>query len=273
MSAETFVTQRRLLFAWGSLAALGVFIAIYVLGRPASGHHGATWLGYTYGCLAFAGMVFLMWYGAQKRYRHAKGESRLRTWLGAHVWIGLVLAVLVPLHSGFRFGANVHGAAYLLLLLTTASGAAGAWTYLVLPSRMRARREGVTSESAVEQIDVLSGEMVSMCKGRSAAFLRFANALDFPFEPGPGRILFGRPFPPLETGAVHSLPADERAAGMELVGLAHRRLRVCNQLLDEAGVAARMRIWLYVHLPLAFATLAAACAHVFWVLYYRWPFP
>ena len=32
--------------------------------------------------------------------------------------------------------------------------------------------------------------------------------------------------------------------------------------------AARMRLWLYLHVPLSFGCVVAVAAHVFWVVYY-----
>ena len=52
--------------------------------------------------------------------------------------------------------------------------------------------------------------------------------------------------------------------------MCHRKRVVANQLLDEAGMAARMRIWLYVHVPLSVACVVAVALHVVWVAYYRW---
>jgi len=53
--------------------------------------------------------------------------------------------------------------------------------------------------------------------------------------------------------------------------LASRRIQIANRLIKEASIVVHMRIWLYFHLPLSFGCAVAAAAHIFWVLFYRWP--
>ena len=270
---ESFASHRRFFWLWTVVACLAVLGGVFLYNQPIGGRNGGTTLGLAYGGLALAGIFWLMWYGVRKRYSYASGTGTLKGWLAAHVWIGVGLALLVPLHSGLHVGMNVHSAPYALMVATIASGIWGAYAYVQLPSQMEARREGVTMRSCAEQIEKISREMLTLTEGKSEAFLALAARVTVHFQPSLVRILFARPYLLSKeqlSGLLPSLPKPEYQAGLELTRMATRRLQACNQLISESSVVARLRIWLYLHLPLSFACLAAVFAHVFWALSYRW---
>lgn len=274
MRDETFVSQRHFAWLWIVLVGIAAMTAIYWLDHPIGGRNGGTRLGYTYGGIAAAGIVFLMWYGVRKRYSYRSGTGNLKGWLGPHVWIGVALAVVVPLHSGFNLGWNVHSVSYLLMLLTIASGIWGAFAYVRLPSEMEARREGLPVRDCIQQIEKVTREIQVLRQERGSEFGRVVKAMAPPLEPSFFQLLFTRPFPAMTKDEISeqlsTLPPGEYQAGLALTALASQRMHLGNQLVAEAGVVLQMRVWLYLHLPLSFGCLAAVCAHVFWVLFYRW---
>jgi hypothetical protein len=272
---ETFVNQRRFLWLWVCALALIVLSAIYLLDRPIGVRYGGTKLGVIYGIIAAAGIAFLMWYGIRKRYSYRRGGSTLKRWLGPHVWIGVSLVLLVPLHSGFSLSWNVHAAPYLLMLLTVVSGIWGAYAYLRYPPQMTSRREGITLRSSVDQIEAISRELAALGKGKSAAFAAAASRMEIEVKPTFWRVLFGRPFRTFGkqdlSDLLATLPPAEYQAGLTMTEMASRRIMLANRLVAEASVVAQMRLWLYFHLPLSFGCAVAVAAHIFWVLFYRWP--
>jgi len=273
VAEESFAGHRRFFWLWTMLGCLAVMGGVFLSDQPIGGRNGGTRLGLIYGGIALAGIFWLMWYGVRKRYSYASGSGTLKGWLAAHVWIGVALALVVPLHSGFHVGWNVHSAPYALMVATIASGIWGAYAYVKLPSQMQGRREGITIRSCAEQIEKLSRDMAALAEGKSDAFAQLASRVTLHFEPSLVRILFARPYLLSKeelSGLLPSLPKPEYPAGLELTRLATRRLQAGNQLIAEASVVARLRIWLYLHLPLSFACLAAVLAHVFWALSYRW---
>lgn len=275
MRDETFIGQRRFLWLWICLGAILLLSAFYLANHPIGGRNGGTRLGFVYGGIALAGILFLMWYGVRRRYSYARGSGTLKRWLGPHVWIGVSLAIVVPLHSGFKIGWNVHSAPYLLMLLTIASGIWGAYAYLRFPVQMAARREGVTMRSCVDEIETISRELAILAKNKSPSFEAASKQMEVEVKPSLGRILTGRRyhiFSKQELSALlATLPEPEYQAGLEMTALASRRIDIANRLMAEASVVAQMRIWLYFHLPLSFGCVMAVLAHVFWVLFYRWP--
>lgn len=272
LNEETFVSQHNYGWMWFSLILTVALSLIYMWDDPIGGPSGGTVLGYTYGGIAGAGMIFLMWYGIRKRASYRASRSTLKGWLGGHVWIGIALVIIVPLHSGFHFGWNVHTLSYVLMLLTIVTGVWGAVNYVKLPHAMKARRDGVTMRSCLDQIDLISNDMADLAKDKSEAFLKLLNRLDFAFEPSALKSLFGKKLATVDKKTVSShlseLKKDEYDSGLKLVGLAHRKVQICNQLTDEARVAATLKAWLYIHLPVSIGCFIALLIHVGAVFYY-----
>lgn len=272
---QNFLNQRHFLWLWICSAALVALGAIYWLDHPVGGKNGGTQLGLIYGGIATAGMIFLMYYGIRKRYAYRRGSGTLKGWLGPHVWVGLALCIVVPMHSGFQVGWNLHAASYLLMLLTVLSGLWGAYAYLHYPPEMTARREGITIRGSVEQLNSLTSELLVLAKNKSEAFLAAHATLFVPVKPTFGTLLFARPvrtFSKQElSDLLGTLPKSEYQVGLKMAEIASRRIAIANRLIGEASVAAQMRVWLFLHLPLSVACFVAVLSHIFWVLFYRWP--
>ena len=116
MYQQTFLNYRRFKWLWITIAALVALFALYLIDKPIGGRNGGTLLGYAYGILAAVGIVWLMAFGLRKRAYHSS-LGTLEGWLAAHVWIGIGLLLVVPLHAAFSFGCNVHTLAYVLMVL------------------------------------------------------------------------------------------------------------------------------------------------------------
>ena len=272
---QTFLNQRRFLWLWVCSVAVVVLGAIYWLDHPVGGKNGGTKLGFTYGGIATAGMLFLMYYGIRKRYAYRTGSGTLKSWLGPHVWVGLALCIVVPMHYGFKVEWNLHAAPYLLMVLTVLSGLWGAYAYVRYPPEMTGRRQGLTIHGSVVQMNSLASELAVLAKNKSPAFLAALAKLDVPVKPTFGTLLFARrvrTFSKQELSDIlGTLPPAEYQAGLKLTELASRRISIANRLIGEASVAAQMRVWLFLHLPLSLTCFVAMLAHIFWVLFYRWP--
>jgi hypothetical protein len=275
MRDETFAGHRRFFWMWVCMVSVGTMGAAYHFDHPVGGASGGTTLGIVFGAAATAGIGLLMVYGLRRRYAYAHGPGTLKGWLSAHVWIGTSLAVVVPMHSGFRFAKNLHSVPYVLMLATIVSGFWGAFSYLRYPTLLRAQREGSTLKKLLEQLERASREMTAIVSGKSTAFADFARRIDVHFGPSLLRLVLARPYSAVASDDVvrllETLPKEEYEAGLALTKVGHRKRQVANQLINEACTAARMRVWLFVHVPLSFACVAAVLAHVFWVVFYKWP--
>ena len=122
-----------------------------------AGHNGGTWLGYTLGTIGALLIVWLMWFGIRKR-RYGPGNWSLKGWLSAHVYLGLSLVIVGTLHTGFQLGWNIHGLAYILMLIVIASGAIGLLVYVRVPQLMTENRRSQSLDEMARAIVEIDGE-------------------------------------------------------------------------------------------------------------------
>ena len=278
MSRETYLSYKNYRWLWINVIALAFLVLIYLAHDPVGGPSGGTWLGYTYGVIATAGIAFLMYYGIRKRSYYT-GSTTLRGTLAAHVWIGIALTFVVPLHSGFSFGMNVHTLAYVLMVVTIISGIWGVVMYAEKPMELRSQRGGGTPKQLLEQIrgatenieDLLGGTTETTMK--SDAFVKMLASIDFSFEPSLRRSISRRNPRQIDRKRIAKLlsrlPEKEREDGLKLIGLVNRKRELVCRLQDEARAQTWVRAWLYLHLPISCALVAALFVHI-WSVFYYW---
>ncbi len=132
--------------AAASAAALAMYIA-YVTLSP-NGARGGTFMGLLFASLGTGIVVFECLLGLRKKYP-ASRLGRVRTWLRAHAWLGLISFLLILLHSGFRWGHGLAGGLMWIFAAIVASGIFGVALQNYIPRRMT---ELVTRETIFEQI-------------------------------------------------------------------------------------------------------------------------
>lgn len=276
---ESFLRYRRFRWLKVSVVALAVSLAAY-LHDPAGERRGGTPVGYTLGVASAALIVWLTWFGMRRRSYSAAGAD-LCGWLSAHVYLGALLLVLVPLHAAFQFDLNVHTFAYVLLAAASVSGLAGVVLYVTIPERMTRNRSGQKLGALLEQIGAVDAECKQLAATLPTAVARaVATSIeDTRIGGGVIRQLSGRAPRCPTTKALAVVRAHaERVAGDEVklrerLGRLLERLAVKRAALDRVRRDVRLKalldVWLLVHVPLALATVAAVTAHVFAVFYYR----
>ncbi|MFQ5953621.1 MAG: hypothetical protein ACE5JZ_00985 [Kiloniellales bacterium] len=251
-------------------------IVAYLLHRPFGAANGGTWLGYTLGTIGALLIVWLGWFGIRKR-RYGVGKLLLEDWLSAHVYLGLGLLVIATLHTGFQFGWNVHTLAYALMVLVIASGAFGLFAYVRYPRLMTENRGGLTLGEIMTNIAELDGQCrdVGMKLGDeiNAAVLRAAG--ETRIGGGVWRQLSGtdpncatsRALALVQEGT-RDLTGDAANAANRLMTLLSRKVELLARARRDVRYKALMDIWLYVHVPLTIALLAALFTHVVSVFFY-----
>jgi hypothetical protein len=55
---------------------------------------------------------------------------------------------------------------------------------------------------------------------------------------------------------------------MSLIGLLDQRLDMVRTLVEQARIKALLKVWLYVHVPVAFALCVALAIHIFSVFFF-----
>jgi len=251
-------------------------IALYALDRPPNGPYGGTWLGYTLGTVGALLIAWLLWFGVRKR-RFGSTFGTLQEWLSAHVYFGTTLIVIATLHAAFKVGWNVHTLAYVLMLAVIGSGFFGVYAYLRYPRLMTDNLGDDTLEMLLIKIADLDRQArrLSLSLPDSISKLVLSSAQ--------GTAIGGTWWRQLR-GTAPDCPTDAAVAGVQGLGrkLVGEQAKTNHQLytllLKKQELVARARrdvklkawldIWLYVHVPLSMALLAALTIHILSVFFY-----
>jgi hypothetical protein len=301
---DSFLSHGNKRWLWVALALLVASIAVYSWHDPVGRANGGTWLGYTLGTIGALLIVWLMLFGIRKR-TYANRIGSLRGWLSGHVYLGTVLLVLVLLHSGFQFGWNIHTLAFVLMTVVIVSGFFGVFAYLRYPQLMTRNRENATRQAMLDEIDEIDGNALSLADGidpvlhkivlrsvektklgggvwrlltakdsSEAAIARAREMLEKRGKPDPAA-----PAPPKKTEEMPTMFAmvdflskgvDDKAseALRKLIDLLSRKKSLATRVARDIQFQSLMEIWLYIHVPLSLALLAALTAHIVSVLFY-----
>lgn len=273
---QSFLFYDRLRFLKVAAALVIVSTLVYAINSPMGGRNGGTWVGYTLGTIAAGIIVWLSWFGWRKRH-YAATRARLSAWLSAHVYLGLSLIVLATLHCAFDFGWNVHTLAYALMILVIASGVYGIFAYARYPRMLTRNRLGATQIQLLGQIASVDGEIRQALLGMDDAIVRAVAPATARDDIGGTvwRQLSGR-YPNCTTAAAMraladieaKLPAERQEELRALVILLTRKNELLTRVRRNIQYKGMMDIWLYVHVPLTFALLAALTAHIISVFFY-----
>ena len=265
-------------FRWLKAALLLSVLAavVYLWDDPGVTPHGGTPLGYTLGTLGALTILWLLWYGVRKRsYRSTSGT--VQGWLSAHVYLGLALVVVVTLHTGFEVGWNVHTLAYVLMLAVVASGIYGTMAYLRVPRAMTENLGEDTLDQIVLRVADIDRDMRSLALSLpDELFALVEGSVDGSRLGGSLDLLLTGRDPRCPTSlAIRRWPALARSL---TGGAAKLGKEVFSHLLQKHELLERARrdlrhkaiidLWLYLHVPLAMALLAALVAHVVSVFIY-----
>jgi hypothetical protein len=273
---EGFLAHKRFRYLKAALAICAVAIVIYILADRNVRPNGGTWLGYTLGTVSALLIVWLMMLGIRKRAITA-GHWSLKGWTSAHVYLGASLLVLGTLHTGFQFGLNVHTLAYGLMVVVILSGFIGIYYYAVVPRKMSDNRAHRSQKDMLDAIRALNREL------REAA-----NPLDQKYADEVKRAIRQTKLkPPLFSSldsaqrncattraskrlrkAAAQAGAGERRALEAVTALLERKSALLLRTRRHIRHKTLLQLWLYVHVPLSFALLAALTAHIVSVFFY-----
>lgn len=276
----------------GALVLSAVSIALYV-SQGSSGAqppNGGTWQGYVLGTIGALLIFWLSLLGVRKRsYRSNLGS--VRGWTSAHVYLGLALLLVATLHCALQFGSNVHTLAYVLMCLVVGSGMYGLWVYLTLPNALARNAGGRDFRGWREELDEVDSqidELSARCDGNLRAMVLSAMELTtFPVSTGDqlrardrSRVVTeegSKPVPnPDQSMVIRTLASRiprsrkqrESSVLNELLDAFGRRQVILRRLREEARLRALLRIWLFFHIPLTVALLAALAVHIISVFLY-----
>lgn len=273
---ESILVYRNYRYLKLMLLLVAASIAAYAVHDPFAGRNGGTWVGYTLGTIGAVLIVWLTWFGMRKR-RYGKGKLLLEDWASAHVYLGLGLIVIATLHTGFEFGWNVHTLAYGLMMGVILSGLFGLYAYIRLPSLRTENRAGLTLDGIMAQVGELSRECDQIAMKLPDEVTQLLVQADNETRVGGGawRQLSGRD-PNCATQKAldrvrqlgDEFRGEQAEAARKLVSLLAKRSQLLQRARRDVQIKALLDIWLYFHVPLTFALLAALTAHIISVFFY-----
>lgn len=264
----SFLKHRGFRWLWIALVLSGASIAGYALIDQQPRPNGGSWYGYTLGTIGLALIVWLSLLGVRKR-RINPGAWSLKAWTSAHVYLGLALTVVATLHTGFQIGWNVHTLAYVLMLLVIATGIYGVIVYATLPASLSANRQEMTRTQMLDALTATDRQLESAAQplARAEADLVIA-ALDQPVLGGGALARLTGRYPRCATARALRGMGTATEAEARVVGLLERRRDQLAQIRGALRIRALLEIWLFIHVPLTIALIAALIAHVISVFYY-----
>jgi uncharacterized membrane protein len=265
-------------FRWFKVAVFVSVVAsaVYLFDDPPLKPYGGTWLGYTLGTIGALLILWLLWYGIRKR-RYASNVGTVQGWLSAHVYLGTALLVIATLHTGFELGWNVHTLAYVLMVITILSGFYGVFVYTRVPETMTSNLGEDTVESILLKIADIDREAREKALSLPDQILTIVNrSIDGSRLGGSfWRILSGRDPSCPTAAAVEQLPelakrltGDVSKLNHEVYSLLLQKNELLLRVRRQMRLKATLDLWLYVHVPVSIALLAALTAHVISVFIY-----
>lgn len=287
--SETFLSHRS--GRWAKLAvALVIASAIgYWAEDLRVPPNGGSIFGYTSGTIAAFLMLVLTYLGRRKRHYGSK-LGTVKGWTSAHIYLGIALIALTLLHSGFQVGWNWHTLAFALMLIVCFSGIYGVWAYQHYPALIDRNNLSQTRGALIDQLLVLDQEIsasltrhephiASMVQGaleRTALADRWLDILrgedrSEVLLPGKGLVpnknmttLIDYLIEQIEQGA----QGDTALNLQSLITSLGERATLISRIKEDLRLVTLTRIWLIVHIPLAFAAVVAVIIHVIAVFLY-----
>lgn len=259
---DGFLVHKRFRYGWLSLLlAAGIGAVFHYQDRLPTNVIDLAF-GYGLGGLALAVMLLLAWFGVRKR-SYSKGAGRLKGWLSAHVYLGIALLFLMPLHGGFEITPDIHGLAYVLVLITVLTGLFGVAFYSFYPRRVALNREGLTFDDMVKRVAEIDMELRALAPRLSEAANDIVQAEAAGVRIGGGvGLLFLRPLNRSNRARAKLLRLGvEDESHTRAEGLLARKATLIARLQRDIQIRSRMRAWLLLHVPLSLAALAIVIAH------------
>jgi len=290
---DSILTYAKSRYLWFCLVLTLGSLAAYLWHDPGGPPNGGTWLGYTLGTIGALLIVWLMLFGIRKR-SYLGYTGTLRGWLSAHIYLGTSLILIVLLHAGFQVGWNLHTLAFVLMLIVIFSGFFGVYAYLRYPTLMTRNRESATRDAMLEEItDIdqnalaladgidpkihavvlrsiertrLGGGVWSQLRARDGSDLALASLTKAMEERkkkvdaaagGKTATIFAM------VDFLASNANDKQTEALrKLIDMVSRKKGLAGRVARDMQFQAVMEIWLYFHVPVSFALLAALIGHI-----------
>lgn len=276
ISHEGFLGHKRYRYLKAAVLINLAAIILYFIGDAQLRPNGGTWVGYTLGTISAILIVWLMLLGVRKRAM-TQGHWSLKGWTSAHVYLGASLLVLATLHTGFQFGLNVHTLAYVLMVIVIVSGFFGIYYYATVPRRMSDNRAHRSQKDMLDAIRALNRELREAAQPLDQKYLadvkrairrtRLKPPLFASVDRAQRACATTRAAKRLRRAA-QSADEDMRRPLETVIAILERKSALLLRTRRHIRNKTLLQLWLYFHVPLSFALLAALTAHIISVFFY-----
>jgi hypothetical protein len=253
-------------FAWTALASL----AIYLIVRLVWGWSPAEPAGLAFGIAAAIVMTLEVLYALRRKLLISPLNTGQK-WLQAHIYGGVLAALFVLIHAGFRWPHGTFGLVLLgLTLLVTFTGLAGVVGQKIVPPTLANMGAEAIYERIPEQVAALREEATQAVAGASDRLQRFYGTSVQPALAGPGLawsylvdVRSDRDRRIAEFDSLRSFVDDSDRQRLEqLQTLLVRKI----DLEAHYTWQTVLRWWLFVHVPAAMLLYAVLIGHIAAVL-------
>ena len=274
---NSFLTYRSGLWLWISAATAVGLVLHYVSYQSRTVAYGGSIEGLIYG-VAGTGLIAVLMYLGIRRRSYANSMGTLQGWVSAHVYLGLLTLLLIPLHAGFRFGWDVHTLAFVLLAVVVLSGVLGLFLYRTIPGRLTRYEAGQQADKIDPEIARLLSDMRALMKDKSDALVqiykaelatsqsRASKGWSLLLKGQGGDLLAGRSADLARK--VSSIPPSDQATFQILSQLLLKKTQLEVNLLHQMQLRNVLQAWLYVHVPVSIAMVFAVGVHLIAVFLY-----
>lgn len=264
-------------WAWSFAIAMVIAVASFVANILFAEVSPANNWGMGYGIAAVTILVGVIAWAIRRRTMRLSSKLRFgqsRSWLYFHVYGGLLFAVLVLMHSGFRIPTGIlTQCLWVLSLWTVASGIAGLLMQKWIP---RVLASGLSIEVLYERIPDLIDELrqkaeMMMIQAEAPIQAFYLKSLSSSFSQPRRRLIY---FLDITGGIKARLRRFDYLSGFlsptgqaqldELERLYQTKLEIdAHYTLQQP-----LRYWQYAHVPTSWLMLAFVAVHLFTVFYY-----
>ena len=273
----SFLTYRNGRWFWITAASASALTFHYLNYRSQTIPYGGTPVGLIYGLFGTIIIAVLMFLGIRKRL-YASGTGTLQGWVSAHVYLGLFSLLIIPMHAGFRFGADIHTLAFILLALVVLSGIMGVILYMSIPSRLTEYESGLQSDAIDNEIGRLISDMRFLVKDKSDALVRvYQDEITRlqTMQPMGWSLVFKKQREDLIAKRstelariVSSIPSEDYTTFQALSRMILKRTQLQVALMAQMRLRNMLQAWLYIHVPVSIAMIVIVGIHVVVVFYY-----
>ncbi len=287
---HSFIVYKKFYYLKWAVLLTAICVGLYLWHEPPSVPNGGSALGYLLGSIGAALIGWLSWFGVRKRSYHST-TGNVQGWLSAHVYFGCALFVIATLHTGFQFGWNIHTLAYVLMVVVIVSGFVGVVLYRLCPRMMSEALQQASRREILEELNETTANILRLAdevegdvhdrvlrenQDATVGILAAASREDSGAQAYTGnkhsRKTGIRNSDDLSDHLYRELSGTQSPEAANTIRallsqLAHKR-ELTGRIGREAALKNLLTIWLFIHVPMSIALIAALIIHVVAVFAY-----